>query len=101
MICLADFDEVEHAAKWAFHNACLLNLAWEISEMDAKKVAISRAKAFNSLFLRFTPLKNWGAKISAADMEEYFIDACRDEPHKALEYILTPTGLLTKDIIRV
>jgi hypothetical protein len=63
MICLADFDEVEHAAKWAFHNACLLNLAWEISEMDAKKVAISRAKAFNSLFLRFIPLKNWGQRF--------------------------------------
>jgi hypothetical protein len=45
MICLADFDEVEPAAKWAFHNACLLNLDWGISEMDAKKVAISRAKA--------------------------------------------------------
>jgi hypothetical protein len=57
--------------------------------MDAKKAVISREKACRSRF--FPPCKyseNGEGKISAADMEEWVIDACRDEPHKAIEYVL-------------
>jgi hypothetical protein len=55
---------------------------------DAKKAVISWRKAIENSLISISPLKELGAKISPADMEEWFIDCRRDKPHEAIEFIL-------------
>ena len=88
MIDLKEFKELEpNSTEWSIlKDAYLLNHVWGVGEEDAKRAAISSMKA--SLFSGISPMKELGAKISAADMEEWMIDACRDEPHRANDYIL-------------
>jgi hypothetical protein len=77
-----------HGAEWhVFENAYLLNHVWEVGEDDARKAARSKMDALERLFLSWSPMKKRGGKISAADMEEWFIDCRRDKPHEAIEYI--------------